>query len=282
MTPSRKAPPADAFFLPAERGERFCLFHPPAPSVEPKGAFIYVHPFCEEMNCSRRMAALQSRALADLGYGVLQIDLYGCGDSSGDFADARWQIWKSDLALAWQWLETRLGLPVALWGLRLGALLALDYAADATLPVGRILLWHPVINGEAYLSQFWRLKLASRMLDGEESPSQANSIKAALVEGRHVEVAGYSVAAEMVSVIEKLRLGGLVFPGVRVDWFDLASRTDVAPAPAIARAVDGWKNAGADLHLHLLQGPPFWSSPESGVSQALLGATTRLFAGSPE
>lgn len=280
MTLSRKAPPADAFFLPAEGGDRFCLFHPPAPSVAPKEAFIYVHPFCEEMNCSRRMAALQSRAMAEQGYGVLQIDLYGCGDSSGDFADARWQIWKSDLALARQWLEARLSVPAGLWGLRLGALLALDYAVDATHPVSRLLLWHPVINGEAYMSQFWRLKLAARMLDCDASPSETNSIKDTLSEGRPIEVAGYSVAAEMVRAIEKLRLGGLVLPGVRVDWFDLASRADSAPSPAIARAADAWKAAGADLRLHLLQVPPFWSSPETGVSEGLLDATTRLFGNS--
>ena len=49
------------------------------------------------MNKSRRMAALQARAFAEMGFGVLQIDLFGCGDSSGDFSDARWDIWKQDL-----------------------------------------------------------------------------------------------------------------------------------------------------------------------------------------
>ncbi len=52
------------------------------------------------MNKSRRMAALQARAFAAMGFGVLQIDLFGCGDSSGDFSDARWDIWKQDLAIA--------------------------------------------------------------------------------------------------------------------------------------------------------------------------------------
>ena len=62
---------------------------------------MYAHPFCEEMNKARRMAALQSRRLAALGYSVLQIDLFGCGDSSGDFADAR-EIWKRpQIALDW-------------------------------------------------------------------------------------------------------------------------------------------------------------------------------------
>ena len=43
-----------------------------------------VKAWAEEMNKARRMAALQARLLAENGYAVLQIDLHGCGDSSGD------------------------------------------------------------------------------------------------------------------------------------------------------------------------------------------------------
>ena len=51
-----------------------------------------------------------------MGFGVLQIDLFGCGDSSGDFSDARWDIWKQDIAAAREWLEERISAPVSLWG----------------------------------------------------------------------------------------------------------------------------------------------------------------------
>ncbi len=70
-----------------------------------RGAVVYVHPFAEEMNKSRRMAALQSRALAAAGFAVLQIDLLGCGDSSGDFGDASWDEWIDDVLLAVRWLR---------------------------------------------------------------------------------------------------------------------------------------------------------------------------------
>ena len=39
------------------------------------------------------MASLQAKAMAGAGYFVLQIDLYGCGDSAGDFGDALWERW---------------------------------------------------------------------------------------------------------------------------------------------------------------------------------------------
>ena len=74
----------EAFFLPAGREQRFCILHGAESGIPVRGALVYVHPFAEEMNKARRMAALQARAMAAAGYAVLQIDLYGCGDSAGD------------------------------------------------------------------------------------------------------------------------------------------------------------------------------------------------------
>jgi len=62
---------------------------------------VFAQPFVEEMNKSRRMAALQARALAGQGWAVLLPDLLGCGDSPGDKGDARWTAWVDDsVALA--------------------------------------------------------------------------------------------------------------------------------------------------------------------------------------
>jgi exosortase A-associated hydrolase 2 len=86
----------EAFFLPVEPGQRLCIFHHPA-ARPTRGGVVYVHPFAEEMHKARRMAALQARRLADEGFAVMQIDLHGCGDSSGDFSEARWDLWKREL-----------------------------------------------------------------------------------------------------------------------------------------------------------------------------------------
>jgi hypothetical protein len=77
----------EAFFLPLTRGARACLLRTPGREPANAGAILYVHPFAEEMNKSRRMAALQARPVRSR-LTVLQIDLYGCGDSDGNFADA--------------------------------------------------------------------------------------------------------------------------------------------------------------------------------------------------
>jgi exosortase A-associated hydrolase 2 len=90
--------PARPFFLPAGPRALFALHHEPTAPV--RGAIVYVPPFGEEMNKSRRMAALQARALAAAGWHVLQIDLFGTGDSEGDFAEATWDAWLEDIATA--------------------------------------------------------------------------------------------------------------------------------------------------------------------------------------
>jgi hypothetical protein len=64
-------------FLPpapgAAGGPRFAVLH--RPPGTPRGLVVFVHPFAEEMNKARRMAALQARALAGHGWAVLMSDL---------------------------------------------------------------------------------------------------------------------------------------------------------------------------------------------------------------
>lgn len=96
----------ELFFLPGESGRLFAIYQHPITrkfSSETRD-IVYIHPFADEMNKSRRMAALQAKAFSRVGFGVLQIDLYGCGDSSGEFSEARWHIWKENIDTAVNWL----------------------------------------------------------------------------------------------------------------------------------------------------------------------------------
>ncbi|MBD8531340.1 MULTISPECIES: hydrolase 2, exosortase A system-associated [unclassified Massilia] len=265
---------AQPFFLPREDGQRFCMYHPPA-GVTCRGAILYVHPFAEEMNRSRRMAALAARALAAHGYGVLQIDLHGCADSSGDFGDARWHAWKADLQAGCAWLQERLGQPVTLWGLRLGALLALDYAATAAVPPARLLLWQPVISGAAYITQFLRLRIASDMLGGEPTGAGTDALRVALAGGEVLEIAGYDLAPALAAAIDGADATKLVPIGIPVDWFEIVASAERPASQAAERTTFNWRLAGARVNLQAVAGPPFWSTPEMTESAALIEASCR-------
>jgi len=265
-------PRAEPFFLKSDPGQRFCLLHRPAGRC--LGAVLYVHPFAEEMNRTRRMAALQARQLAALGYAVLQIDLYGCGDSSGDFGDARWDLWKQDLAAGAAWLHERFGCPVSLWGMRLGALLVLDYARTAAVPLGPLLLWQPVSNGASYLTQFLRLRMAGALLaDTTSAQNSTRALREVLHAGETLEIGGYDLAPALALAIDGLPAPETMAPAVPVHWFEILNATGQTLPPAAARVTAEWTRQGVDLQVHALHGPPFWATSEITVCPALLEAT---------
>jgi len=267
----------EPFFLDGAPGRRFCLFYPPAGPC--RGAVLYVPPFAEEMNRSRRMAALQARALAQRGYGVLQLDLYGCGDSSGDFGDARWDIWKDDLARAAAWLDARLGQPLTLWGLRLGALLALDYARGAPRPPHAVLLWQPVSKGSAYLTQFLRLRMAGALLDGGAAQQGTAALREALQGGETLEIAGYDLAPQLAAAIDALDPLEALAPSCPVHWFEALGGAGQALPAGAARVGAAWRERGVDLRQHGIGCPPFWTTPEITVSQDWLDASSAAMRG---
>lgn len=263
-----------AFFLPAEPGDRFCLCH-----THPDGGsgpgIVYVHPFCEEMNKSRRMATLQARRLASAGYTVLQVDLFGCGDSSGDFVDARWEIWKRDLLGAIEWLRSRIRGPLGLWGLRLGALLAADVARDASLGVAELLLWQPVSNGEQFLTQFLRLRLAAEMLADGAAQSGVRELRARLARGEVLEIAGYDLHSRLAAEIDALRLADLAPAVKRVHCLEVSAASEPKISPASQRALDAWRARGLEIRATAVRGEPFWSTIEITECETLLAATDR-------
>lgn len=266
------------FFLDAAPGKRYCLYHAPDPAVGCRGALIYVHPFAEEMNKSRRMAALQARKFAQSGYAVLQIDLFGCGDSSGDFADARWDIWKQDLVAAHAWLHSETRMPVSLWGLRLGALLALDFASEFPTMINALLLWQPVLRGDGFLTQFLRLQLAADMLAGQaQGDSGTRALRDQLLAGEQVEIAGYALAPALAQSIAGVDVAELPPPGCPVYWYELTqSPTRPLPLP-VSRIAETWRQQSVNLTLHQVHSPAFWLSQEIMESPELISVTTAGF-----
>ncbi len=263
------------FFLETSPGKRFCIFYPPQGTC--KGAVLYVPPFAEEMNKSRRMAALQARTLTGIGFAVLQIDLYGCGDSSGDFREARWEIWKNDLAVAVEWLKLRCDLPVSLWALRLGALLLLDFAHDTKTPIQRIVLWQPVHSGEAYVTQFLRLRLASAIIAGK-AKTGLQHLRNELASRGTLEVGGYEIAHELVDAVSRLKLADLGKSGVRHHWLEIMQDVNQPFSPAASGVLQDWQSRGITAHACKVPGEPFWSVQEITDCPALIDKTTQIFS----
>jgi uncharacterized protein len=249
----------EIFFLPVGDGQRFCIYHPPKTSVE-RGAVLYLHPFAEEMNKSRRMASLQSRALAEAGYVVLQIDLLGCGDSSGDFCDATWDAWRGDVVQAVAWVRQRTSAPLTLWGLRAGCLLATDAAVDLQ-ETPNFIFWQPVISGKQHWQQFVRLKAAAELASGR-GKEILDTLRQQINSGKNVEIAGYTVGHGLTRGLEKSELVPPHGRRGRVAWIELTSRQDGRMAPASLLRIEQWCSAGYTVEAIQVEGTGFWQTSE--------------------
>ena len=266
-------PTPEAFLLPIAGEARFCLFHPAADAARAGGAFVYVHPFAEEMNKSRRMAALQSRLLAGAGFAVLQVDLYGCGDSAGEFADATWSGWVGDVIAAASWLRERTGCEPSLWGLRAGCLLAAQ-AAEQMGSVAGLLFWQPVVSGNQHLQQFLRLRVAGNLIGrGTGDRTGTNDLRAELARGVAVEVGGYQLSPAVASGLDAANLAPIGGGKSRVAWLEVAGSDLPELTPASSVRIEAWRNAGHEVVARAVSGLAFWQTQEIAECAALIEAT---------
>jgi len=260
----------EAFYLPTERGQRFCLLHTAAPEVPARGALLYVHPFGEEMNKSRRMAALQARAFAQAGWDVMQIDLYGCGDSSGEFRDASWDIWLADVRAAWDWLEQRAQQAVWLWGLRAGCLLT-DAAARLRGSPARLLLWQPVLSGQRFLQQFLRTRVTGAAMDGG-ARSSIGALREALSRDGVLEVSGYPLGTALAGGLDAAWLDAPP-RGSEAHWFEVLPDAHTTMSEAALQQATVWNREGCHTTATAVVGPAFWQTQEINECPALIEST---------
>lgn len=268
---------AETFFLDAIDGKRYCLFHPVESHVQCRGTVLMIPPFGEEMNKSRCMLAKQARALAQRGFAILLIDLYGCGDSDGEFRDVSWEIWKDDIALACAWLQRRHNAPISLLAVRFGALLALDFVCSANVPIHRLIMWQPVLNGRQFLTQFYRLQIANAMINANaETSGGTQAIRQLLARGEVVEIAGYEMSSRLSASIDALNVNNFLPHNTLIHWFEVQNDTSDDLPPAKQKIVDYWQQNQCQIQLQKLSGAEFWATQEVSVNTELIGLTSDL------
>lgn len=253
-------------------------FTPNNADQRPRDAVLYLPPFAEEMNRSRRMAALSARTLADAGLGVLILDLFGTGDSAGDFVDASWSTWCADAHAACLWLVGQGYRKISLIGLRLGAFLALETARADDLQdfLAQVVLWQPVTKGETFLNQFLRIRVAAGLGNSADTENESvKDLRARLADGATLEIAGYDITSPMAASITALDLGDLAGACRQpITWMELGSNAELSPAST--KVIEQLSIGGANVTARILTGEPFWSIEEPALVPALWHETAAV------
>lgn len=261
------------FFLDRQTGPLFAV-HRSSQSKSSKHAILHVQAFAEEMNKSRRMVALQAEALAEQGYTVLVIDLFGTGDSSGDFGEATWALWLANINDAVNWLKQQGADVISLWGLRLGALLAMDFVTQNPGVVDNLLAWQPVLNADSFATQFLRLRVAAAMMNSAVSQEKTSDLKKQLQQGGMLEVAGYLLNPELMNPLMALKIDPTALRSLKkVAILEVVMGAVTQPSFLNQQFLDGLLTVGVDASLSTVIGDSFWASQEIVTAPDLLEAT---------
>jgi exosortase A-associated hydrolase 2 len=265
------------FFLTSSLGRVFCIYHAPVGDVKPWGNVLVIPAFNEEMNRCRSMVTIQAQALAQQGLGTLVIDLYGTGESDGEYVDARWDVWLEDIQRATDWLDGQPGGCVALLGIRLGFPLAVNALENDKTPRA-LVAWQPVIDGKTYFTQFMRMKIAANM-DRTDIPKEtSSSMRAQLASGNSIEIAGYEIHPELGMALDNLKLADLLPPETsKIAWLEKAGGTENLLSPASAKLLETWQLAGKATDAMLFDGPAFWALHDRFLAPDLVTKTSEWF-----
>lgn len=226
------------------------------------------------------MLANMTYLSAQLGYDVVSFDLFGTGDSQGEFGESTWDIWIDDIFTMLHWLKASNTDTISLIALRTGSLFLEPILQNSPLNIDKLILWQPVINGGLFLNQFIRLKLAADMMADSTTRISAKDIRQQLENGNPFEIAGYMLNPELYNPMANLNLSSLqhvTCPAIH--WYEIAPSLEQTFTPGSQRVIDELKQAGIKIHLTPIQGPQFWSTAEITEVQTLLDETLSILKG---
>jgi alpha-beta hydrolase superfamily lysophospholipase len=134
----------------SQHRELFGAYH--APDHQTRAGALLFGPFGQEAIRSHRLFKVLADRLARAGVATLRFDHFGSGDSGGSDEEVDLDGWQRDALMAHaELIQAAPGTPAIWFGMRLGATVAALAAGKAHPAPVRLVLWDPVIDGEAYL-----------------------------------------------------------------------------------------------------------------------------------
>lgn len=158
------------FYFSVPQADLFAVYHEPRSGAARQSAVLLCNPLGHEYLNAHRAYRQIATLLSEAGFPVLRFDYLGCGDSGGSSEQASLDVWMRNVTQAVAELQARSRASrLCLVGVRLGATLALLAAANDAA-VESLVVWDPIVNGNAYLREL--AGFHKRVLDRAEGVSR--------------------------------------------------------------------------------------------------------------
>jgi len=247
------------FFFGTAARPLYGVYHPPKGTAGEKVGVVLCYPIHVEYMRAHRAFRQLTSLLTRRGMHVLRFDYHGTGDSGGDESEGTLDGWTADVESAIDELRETAGLStVTVVGLRLGAALGARAVAGRS-DVDRLILWDPVVSGEAYLADLLRRPPAEGF--EADGPNGAMGVR------------GYPMSRELFDGLRGLKLDTEQVPA------DISVGL-VVPAEdsAFARLREAWSVAGRPVSLDVVPSDANWGEGDEfgaalipqGIVQAIV------------
>lgn len=191
-------------FFGTKQKRLFGVYHPARIRKANSGAVLICYPWGHEYFAAHRSLTKLAENLASAGCHVFRFDYFGTGDSGGEAEDGSIAQWMNDLETAETELMDMSGAEkISLVGLRFGAYLAAQRAAQKPGSIRQLVLWDPVVSGEEYVASLFQA--AANMPIGAKPPPK----RPAALGGGH-EICGVPLTDAMEAEMRSLELPPLL------------------------------------------------------------------------
>jgi len=254
--------------MPTENGKCFVLEYLPAPNLLNNQSVLFIPPFGEENNNSRKMHSAIARNLANEGFSVFMIDLFGTGDSEGQFVDALWDDWLDNIKLLFENHLKQQFIKTNILATRLGALMLAGLFENERLPINKCLLLQPILKGKTFAKQLMRTKIAAMAFKGEKCTQ--NDLQQDLEFQGLIEISGYQISKSMLDKIKSKSINDALLESKNI--ITINTKPQVEDLTLLEK-----QNSISNNNKLIAQSPPFWTMPEYKISEHLIKLTEAMF-----
>lgn len=132
-----------------------------------------------------------------------------------------------------------------------------------------------MINGQAALTQFLRIKIAASINRNEE-PGKIKDFEDQIERGEYLSVAGYDMSPNLFKGLKAANFQDYIeLNSSSICWFTILASADRKTPQTDLKLIEKWRGNGAAIDHKEIIGPPFWQAHERILVPELIDETIK-------